>query len=161
VRARVRVHQRAVCAVPADTIRLLLVLGARCVLPDKEGCTPLHWAAIRGHTEACTVLLQGGGEEALTQPDSTGCTPSQLAIEKGHRLLGLHLAEFKYRQVCVMMFIVCVCVCVCVWVGLWVAGPGRHEGCRCSTLRGILRQLPHAWCGLHAVAPFRPPGCPA
>lgn len=31
--------------------------------------------------------------------DSTGSTPSQLAIEKGHRLLGLHLAEYKYRQV--------------------------------------------------------------
>lgn len=31
--------------------------------------------------------------------DSTGSTPSQLAIEKGHRLLGLHLAEYKMRQV--------------------------------------------------------------
>lgn len=46
---------------PADTLRLLLVLGSQCNLPDKEGCTPLHWAAIRGHTEACTVLLQVGG----------------------------------------------------------------------------------------------------
>ena len=43
---------------PADTLRLLLVLGSRCNLPDKEGCTPLHWAAIRGHIEACNVLLQ-------------------------------------------------------------------------------------------------------
>jgi ankyrin repeat protein len=25
----------------ADTIRLLLVMGCRCTLPDKEGCTPL------------------------------------------------------------------------------------------------------------------------
>lgn len=82
----------------ADTLRLLLVMGSACNLADKEGCTPLHWAAIRGHTEACTVLLQGGAEDALTQADSTGSTPSQLAIEKGHRLLGLHLAEYKYRQ---------------------------------------------------------------
>ncbi|KAL4430689.1 hypothetical protein ABPG75_005945 [Micractinium tetrahymenae] len=82
----------------ADTLRLLLVLGSQCNLADKEGCTPLHWAAIRGHTEACTVLLQGGAEDALSQADSTGSTPSQLAIEKGHRLLGLHLAEYKYRQ---------------------------------------------------------------
>lgn len=44
----------------ADTLRLLLVLGSSCNLADKEGCTPLHWAAIRGHTEACTVLLQVG-----------------------------------------------------------------------------------------------------
>ena len=52
---------RSLChAVAADTLRLLLVLGSRVNLPDKEGCTPLHWAAIRGHTEACTVLLQVG-----------------------------------------------------------------------------------------------------
>ena len=30
-----------------DTIRLLLVLDARYTLADKEGCTPLHWAAMR------------------------------------------------------------------------------------------------------------------
>lgn len=51
-------------------------------------------------TSPCTLLLpQGGAEEALSQSDSTGSTPSQLAIEKGHRLLGLHLAEYKMRQV--------------------------------------------------------------
>ena len=43
--------------------------------------------------------LQAGAEEVLTQADSTGSTPSQLAIEKGHRLLGLHLAEYHFRQV--------------------------------------------------------------
>lgn len=48
------------CACRADTLRLLLVMGSACNLADKEGCTPLHWAAIRGHTEACTVLLQVG-----------------------------------------------------------------------------------------------------
>ncbi|GAB4817761.1 hypothetical protein N2152v2_004807 [Parachlorella kessleri] len=82
----------------ADTIRLLLVMGCRCNLADKEGCTPLHWAAIRGNAEACTVLLQGGADEVLQQADNTGATPSQLAIEKGHRLLGLNLAEYKYKQ---------------------------------------------------------------
>lgn len=49
---------------PADTLRLLLVMGSRCTLADKEGCTPLHWAAIRGHTEGCTVLLQVGAGQA-------------------------------------------------------------------------------------------------
>lgn len=52
---------------------------------------PLHLALAR--------VPQGGAEDALTMADSTGSTPSQLAIEKGHRLLGLHLAEYKYRQV--------------------------------------------------------------
>ena len=54
-------------------------------LADKEGCTPLHWAAIRGNGEACTLLLQGGSGSLLTTTDVTGSTPSQLAIEKGHR----------------------------------------------------------------------------
>lgn len=82
----------------ADTARLLLVMGSRATLGDKEACTPLHWAAIRGNSEACTVLLQGGAVDALDQPDSTGATPSQLAIEKGHRLLGVNLAEYKYKK---------------------------------------------------------------
>lgn len=69
----------------ADTIRLLLVLDARQSLPDKEGCTPLHWAAIKGNGEACTVLLQGGSVPVLALLDITGCTPAQLALEKGHK----------------------------------------------------------------------------
>jgi ankyrin repeat protein len=36
----------------------LQVLDASYVTADKEGCTPLHWAAIKGNGEACTVLLQ-------------------------------------------------------------------------------------------------------
>jgi len=42
----------------ADAIRLLIVLDCRYSLADKEGCTPLHWAAIKGNGEACTVLVQ-------------------------------------------------------------------------------------------------------
>lgn len=81
-----------------DTARLLLVMGSRPGLPDAEGCTPLHWAAIRGNAEACTVLLQGGAVDCLELPDNTGATPAQLAIEKGHRLLGVNLAEYRYRR---------------------------------------------------------------
>lgn len=82
----------------ADTIRLLLVMGSRPLLTDREGCSPLHWAAIRGNSEACTVLLQGGSEESLQVPDATGATPSQLAMDKGHRILGLNLAEYRYKR---------------------------------------------------------------
>ena len=82
----------------SDTARLLLVMGSRPILADKEGCTPLHWAAIRGHSEVCTVVLHGGGVEALEMPDNTGATPSQLAIEKGHRLLGVNLAEYRFKK---------------------------------------------------------------
>ena len=82
----------------ADTIRLLLVLDCRHALADKEGCTPLHWAAIKGNGEACTVLVQGGALAALGARDVTGSTPAQLAVEKGHRYLGVHLQEIKSRS---------------------------------------------------------------
>ena len=73
---------------PADTLRLLLVLGARCNLPDKEGCTPLHWAAIRGHTEACTVLLQArrGGPQGVA--GAAGCRRRRRAEPPAHATLG-------------------------------------------------------------------------
>eukprot|EP01023_Acetabularia_acetabulum_P050964 TRINITY_DN5571_c0_g2_i1.p3 TRINITY_DN5571_c0_g2~~TRINITY_DN5571_c0_g2_i1.p3 ORF type:complete len:380 (-),score=47.88 TRINITY_DN5571_c0_g2_i1:1720-2859(-) len=65
---------------------------------DKEGCTPLHWAAIKGNAEACTVLIQGGSRQILASADVTGNTPEQLAMSKGHRLLAMHLHEVKRRE---------------------------------------------------------------
>lgn len=82
----------------SDATRLLLVMGSRPSLPDNEGCTPLHWGAIRGNSEVCTVLLQGGAVDCLGLEDATGATPSKLAIDKGHRLLGINLADYKYRK---------------------------------------------------------------
>ncbi|KAL8097904.1 hypothetical protein AgCh_030861 [Apium graveolens] len=49
----------------------------------RDGCTPLHWAAIRGNLEACTVLVQAGKKEDLVVTDNTGLAPAQLAIFKG------------------------------------------------------------------------------
>ncbi len=69
----------------SDTMRLLLVMDARLHLADKDGCTPLHWAAIKGAGEACQLLLQGGAGSLLTTKDVTGSTPPQLAAQKGHR----------------------------------------------------------------------------
>lgn len=57
-----------------------------CLAPATDG-------GVRGSGPA-----QGGAADALTQADSTGATPSQLAIEKGHRMLGVHLAEYKLRR---------------------------------------------------------------
>ena len=54
----------------ADTVRLLLVMNARMSLPDKEGCTPLHWGAIRGNGEACTLLLQVGALDTLLRDEA-------------------------------------------------------------------------------------------
>ncbi|KAK6135502.1 hypothetical protein DH2020_030755 [Rehmannia glutinosa] len=82
----------------ADSIRLLLYLNAYRGRQDKEGklkcpfcCTPLHWAAIRGNLEACTVLVQAGKKEDLMVTDNTGLTPAQLAADKNHRQVAFFL----------------------------------------------------------------------
>lgn len=56
-----------------------------------SGCTPLHWAAIRGNLEACTVLVQAGKREDLMVTDNTGFTPAQLASDKNHRQVAFFL----------------------------------------------------------------------
>lgn len=57
------------------------------------GCTPLHWAAIRGNVEACTVLVHAGTKQELLVKDNAGFTPVQLASDKGHR----HVVFFLVR----------------------------------------------------------------
>ncbi|KDO73420.1 hypothetical protein CISIN_1g006702mg [Citrus sinensis] len=79
----------------ADCIRLLLFLDAYRGRQDKEGCTPLHWAAIRGNLEACTVLVQAGKKEDLMVTDNTGLTPAQLASDKNHRQVAFFLGNAR------------------------------------------------------------------
>jgi palmitoyltransferase len=57
------------------------------------GCTPLHWAAIRGNMESCTVLVQVGKKEDLMVQDNTGLTPAQLAADKNHRQVAFYLVS--------------------------------------------------------------------
>ncbi|KAK6240548.1 hypothetical protein SCA6_005937 [Theobroma cacao] len=77
----------------ADTIRLLLFRDASQGRQDKEGCTPLHWAAIRGNAEACTVLVHAGTKQELVVKDKAGFTPVQLAYDKGHRQIAFFLSN--------------------------------------------------------------------
>jgi len=60
------------------------------------GCTPLHWTAIRGNLESCTVLVQAGKKEDLTVQDNTGLTPAQLAADKNHRQVAFFLVSIIY-----------------------------------------------------------------
>lgn len=62
------------------------------------GCTPLHWAAIGGNMEVCTVLVHAGTKQELTVKDKAGFTPIQLASDKGHR----HVALFLVRNFVIM-----------------------------------------------------------
>lgn len=57
------------------------------------GCTPLHWAALRGNVEASSILVQAGAKHELFVKDRAGFTPAQLASDKGHR----HIAYFLVR----------------------------------------------------------------
>ena len=54
----------------------------------------MHWAALRGNVEACTVLVHAGTKQELMLKDSAGFTPAQLASDKGHR----HVAFFLVRN---------------------------------------------------------------
>lgn len=49
------------------------------------GCTPLHWAALRGNVDACTVLVHAGSKQELLVKDKSGFTPAELASDKGQR----------------------------------------------------------------------------
>lgn len=58
------------------------------------GCTPLHWAVLRGNIEACNVLVHAGTKQELAVQDKTGCTPAKIASDKGYR----HIALLLVRQ---------------------------------------------------------------
>jgi len=60
------------------------------------GCTPLHWSALRGNLEVCTVLVHAGTKQELMVKDKSGFTPAQLAAEKGHRHVAYVLVRIGY-----------------------------------------------------------------
>ena len=61
------------------------------------GCTLLHWSAIRGNLESCTVLVQAGKMEDLTVQDKTGLTAAQLAADKNHQHIAFFLVSIIYH----------------------------------------------------------------
>ena len=62
------------------------------------GCTLLHWSAIRGNLESCTVLVQAGKMEDLTVQDKTGLTAAQLAADKNHQHIAFFLVSIIYHN---------------------------------------------------------------
>lgn len=81
----------SLCSIIVCVIHLLCNSYLFCFICVTSGCTPLHWAAIRGNLEACTVLVQAGKKEDLMVTDNTGLTPAQLASDKNHRQVAFFL----------------------------------------------------------------------
>ncbi|XVF34535.1 hypothetical protein REPUB_Repub18cG0067300 [Reevesia pubescens] len=74
---------------------MLLTSMANRRRQDKEGCTHLHWTAIRGNLEACTVLVQASKKEHLMVTNNGGLTPAQLAVDKNHRQVAFFLGKVR------------------------------------------------------------------
>jgi len=71
-----------------DQLKFVLDCGADISGKDKEGATPLHWAAEEGKVDVCELLLKGGAE--IDEKDARGNTPLHNAALHGH----MNLCEF-------------------------------------------------------------------
>lgn len=78
-----------------------------CRLFFMLGCTPLHWAVLRGNVEACTVLVHAGTKQELMVKDNAGFTPLQLAYDKGHRHIALFLVRIVFFPISHFAFSSC------------------------------------------------------
>lgn len=58
-----------------------VLLEADVNAKDKEGYTPLHWAAALGHVEAIKVLVEAGAD--VNPKDEYGSTPLHWAVRGG------------------------------------------------------------------------------
>ena len=67
------------------SFNFVTTLAKKVIFVISLGCTPLHWAALRGNLEACVVLLHSGAKEELMVIDSAGFTRAQIAADRGHR----------------------------------------------------------------------------
>ena len=62
----------------AESIQSLIKSGASCNATDKDGWTPLHYAAERDDEERIAVLLAAGADVSIK--DNEGRTPFHLAV---------------------------------------------------------------------------------
>merc|ERR1740124_353889 len=71
-----------------DQLKFVLDCGADISGKDKNGATPLHYAAEEGKVDVCELLLKGGAE--IDEKDARGNTPLHWAAQLGH----MNVCEF-------------------------------------------------------------------
>jgi hypothetical protein len=80
-------------AVVLDLVRLLIERGADVTVRRKDGMTPLHGAAWRGHAVVARALLDAGADPAVTATTGphAGQTAADTALSQGHLVLAARL----------------------------------------------------------------------
>lgn len=80
-------------AVVLGLVRLLIDRGADVTARRKDGMTPLHGAAWRGHVAVAQALLDAGADPAAaaTSGPHAGQTPADTALSQGHLVLAARL----------------------------------------------------------------------
>ena len=72
------------CNLPTNVFNTAQCRGAKVDAIDEDKCTPLHYAAKSGRTEAVKLLLEAGAKTDMETDDND--TPIHLAAGNGHLL---------------------------------------------------------------------------
>lgn len=74
-------------------VRRLIEDGADFEVPDGNGLTPLHWAAITGSLDLCKLLINRGAHLNPRDENVTDMTPTALARWLGYSELNKELSD--------------------------------------------------------------------
>ena len=77
------IHKHAIEGNIRAIKKLVNSKGMTCLeAKDKEGCSPLHYAAVGGHKEVAEYLIDNNSDVNVSDP--AGCTPLHAAAMLGH-----------------------------------------------------------------------------